>query len=73
MEQFLEIMADILEVEPETLGRDTCFREIVDFDSLCALSTIAAVDDIFSYTLTAEQLERVTTLGELFDSVASNR
>jgi acyl carrier protein len=71
LEQFLEIMADVIEVELESVGRDTRFREVADFDSLCALSTIAAVDDLFSYTLTAEQLENVNTLGELFDLVTS--
>ena len=73
LEQFLEIMADIMEVEPDAVGRNTCFREVTDFDSLCALSTIAAVDDLFNYTLTAEQLESVNTLGELLDSVTLKR
>ena len=69
IDQYLEIMADILEVELGALGRESRFREDVEFDSLCALSTIAAVDELFNYTLTAEQLETVDTLGELFDMV----
>lgn len=71
IDQFLEVMADIMEVELGTLGRESQFREDVEFDSLCVLSTIAAVDELFDYTLTAEQLEGVTTLGELFDMVNS--
>ena len=68
--KFIDVMADILEVDFKELGSDTVFREVVDFDSLCSLSTIAAMDDLYGKNLSADDLESVTTLGELFNLVS---
>lgn len=68
--KFIEMMADILEVDEAELSQETVFREVVDFDSLCSLSTIAAMDDLYGRNLSADELETVTTLGDLFRLVS---
>lgn len=68
--KFIDIMADILEVDASELSHETVFREVVDFDSLCSLSTIAAMDDLYGRNLSADELETVTTLGDLFRLVS---
>jgi acyl carrier protein len=68
--KFIDMMADILEVDEAELSHETVFREVVDFDSLCSLSTIAAMDDLYGRNLSADELETVTTLGDLFRLVS---
>lgn len=68
--KFIDMMADILEVDEAELSNETVFREVVDFDSLCSLSTIAAMDDLYGRNLSADELETVTTLGDLFRLVS---
>jgi acyl carrier protein len=64
--KFIDIMADILEVSVAELNDETVFREVADFDSLCSLSTISSMDDLYGRSLSADELGSVTTLGELF-------
>ena len=68
--KFIDMMADILEVTVAELNDETVFREVMDFDSLCSLSTIASMDDLYGRSLSADELGSVTTLGELFRLVS---
>ena len=46
MEKFIELVAEIFEVEPENITMDTVFREkIEDFSSLMGFSLIVMMED----------------------------
>ena len=63
--KFIELMADVLELEPEDLNEGSKFKELVDFDSLCVLSTVAIFSDEYGKTITSEDINGCETLADL--------
>ena len=69
-EEFVQGIMEILEIEDASLVQDTTvFRELDEWDSLAALSTISMIDDEFGVTINNKDLRSVETLGELYDMV----
>ena len=69
-EEFIQEIMEILEIEDASLVQDTTvFRELDEWDSLAALSTISMIDDEFGVTINNKDLRSVETLGELYDMV----
>ena len=56
---------------PDGLHPDTRFRELPGWDSLAALSVIAAVDAVYGVQLDAEQLRQCHTVCDLANLAAS--
>lgn len=68
--EFVQEIMEILEIEDASLVQDTTvFRELDEWDSLAALSTISMIDDEFGVTINNKDLRCVETLGELYDMV----
>lgn len=65
MQEFAELL------ENEEVREDTKFRELDEWDSLAALSTISTIDDEFGVTINNKDLRSVETVGELYDMVIS--
>ena len=69
-EEFVQEIMEILEIEDASLVQNTTvFRELDEWDSLAALSTISMIDDEFGVTINNKDLRSVETLGELYDMV----
>lgn len=68
-EEFVQEFAELL--ENEEVREDTKFRELDEWDSLAALSTISTIDDEFGVTINNKDLRSVETVGDLFDMVIS--
>ncbi len=69
-EEFVQEIMEILEIEDASLVQDTTvFRELDEWDSLAALSTISMIDDEFGVTINNKDLRSVETLGELYELV----
>ena len=69
-EEFVQEIMEILEIEDAALVQDTTvFRELDEWDSLAALSTISMIDDEFGVTINNKDLRSIETLGELYDMV----
>ena len=69
-EEFVQEIMEILEIEDASLVQDTTvFRELDEWDSLAALSTISMIDDEFGVTINNKDLRSVETLGALYDIV----
>lgn len=69
-EEFVQEIMEILEIEDASLVQDTTvFRELDEWDSLAALSTISMIDDEFGVTINNKDLRSVETLGELYDMI----
>lgn len=69
MNQFLEKMADILEVEGTDLQPDTNFRDLPTWDSLAQLSFLVLAQDDYSKNLTSDNLKAANTFEDLFKLV----
>jgi acyl carrier protein len=52
---------------------DTVFRELEEWDSLIALSTIAMIDEQYGITLTGDEMRGATTVQQLFDLIVSKK
>jgi acyl carrier protein len=67
MEQnaFLTLVADVLEVEPNTVALTDVLDDI-DWDSLSNISFIAEVDTAIGATIDADDLAKATTVADLF-------
>lgn len=59
------------ETKISTLRPETNFRELDEWSSLCALSTMAMICDVYDIELTADEMRSTTTFQELFDLVSS--
>lgn len=67
MEKFLELTAEIFEVEPEDITMDTVFREeIEDFCSLMGFSLIVMMEDEYGVKVSVEEFLKCETVGDLY-------
>ena len=63
---FIENFIEALELEDgSAITETTKFKELDEWDSLAALSTISMVDDEFGVTLTNKDLRAVETMQDL--------
>lgn len=68
-EEFVQELIEIL--ENEDVNENTAFRELDEWDSLAALSTISMIDGEFRVTVNNKDLKSVETVSELYDMVVS--
>lgn len=67
MEKFIELTAEIFEVEPEEITMDTVFREeIEDFGSLMGFSLIVMMEDEYGVKVSVEEFLKCKTVGDLY-------
>ena len=67
LEQIKEIVAESLNVEADTLTTDTSFKEDLGADSLDLFELVMALEDEYSVEIPAEDLEKLTSVGEVMD------
>lgn len=70
-DELLEVVAEILEVEPGTVTLGDRLEDI-DWDSLSNISFIAEVDTRLGTTLDADELAAAQTVQDLFALVSSS-
>lgn len=69
-EEFIQEFIEALEIEDASLVQETTvFKDLEEWDSLAALSTISLIGDEFGVTINNKVLRSVETLGELYDLV----
>ena len=67
MEKFLELAAEVFEVEPEEISMDTVFREEIDgFSSLVGFSLIVMMEDEYGVRVPVEEFLACRTIGDLY-------
>ena len=69
-EEFIQEFIEALEIEDASLVQETTvFKDLEEWDSLAALSTISLIGDEFGVTINNKVLRSVDALGELYDLV----
>lgn len=63
-EKLIEI-ADILEVEPEEINKNSMLEDIETWDSVAILSFIAVMNDKFNKFPNAQEIRSYATVGDL--------
>lgn len=67
MEKFLELAAEVFEVEPDEISMDTVFRdEIKNFSSLVGFSLIIMMEDEYGVRVPVEEFLECKTIGDLY-------
>lgn len=66
MEKFLELVAEIFEVEPDEITMDTVFRDLEDFSSLVGFSLIVMMEEEYGSTVSVDEFMECKTIGDLY-------
>ena len=69
MEQFIENIAEILELEEKDVTMSLVFSECEAWDSLAQLSFLALAEDEYDITIDNDKLKQATTIADLFELV----
>lgn len=68
--QFVQLFEN---TDASLINPDTIFRDLEEWDSLIALSTIAMIDEQYGITLTGDEMRGVNTIQQLFNLVKSKK
>ena len=72
-QEFIGQLAGIMELDASvTLDEGTDLQGLEQYDSIALLSVIAFADEHFGVTLTAADLESVTTVGSLMEKIGAD-
>lgn len=66
MQKFLELVAEIFEVEPDTISMETVFRDLEDFSSLVGFSLIVMMEDEYGVKVSVDEFMECETIDDLF-------
>ena len=67
LEKMKEIIADQLSVDEDTITETSKFKEDLGADSLDLFELVMALEDEYSVEIPAEDLEKLTSVGEVMD------
>ena len=67
LEKMKEIIADQLSVDADTITEASKFKEDLGADSLDLFELVMALEDEYSVENPAEDLEKLTSVGEVMD------
>lgn len=59
-----EVIADVLNVDPNEVTMETTFMEDLGADSLDVFQIIMGIEEAFEIEIPAEKAEHITTVGE---------
>ncbi len=72
--KFIENFIEALEIENESeITETTVYKELDEWDSLAALSTISMVDDEYGVTITNKDLRSVDTIQQLYELIKDKK
>lgn len=73
LEKVKEIVAESLNVEESTLSETTSFKEDLGADSLDLFEMVMAFEEAFEVEIPSEDLEQVTTVGDVVKYIESHK
>lgn len=71
LERMKEIIAEQLNVDADTITEASKFKEDLGADSLDLFELVMALEDEYSVEIAAEDLEKLTSVGEVMDYLKS--
>ena len=73
LERIKEIVAESLNVEESTLSETTSFKEDLGADSLDLFDMVMAFEEAFEVEIPSEDLEQITTVGDVVKYIESHK
>lgn len=71
-EKFLQLLVDELELESE-ISLSTNIKELDEWDSMLAMMLIGVVSNEFDKSLSAKDIDDITTVQSLIDKIGTER
>lgn len=72
IKEFIEKFAEQFdETDVKVFAPETNFRELDEWSSIIALGVIAMIDEEYNVTIKAAEMQKVNTVGDLFELVKS--
>lgn len=68
-ERFCDFIADIFQVEKDTLTRKTSFSEDLEAEEEDLQELLMIIEEEFDISLTMEEISEIDTIGELSDRI----
>ena len=65
LEKIIEITAEQLDIDPDTITPDTAFIEDLDADSLDVVELMMALEEEFGIEIPSEDLENIVTVNDI--------
>lgn len=66
MQEFIQFIAEILEVEPKTLTMESTQEDIATWDSLMQLRLVGEVETRYGVTIPMEEIADIKTIGGFY-------
>ena len=73
LEKVKEIVEESLNVEESTLSETTSFKEDLGADSLDLFEMVMAFEEAFEVEIPSEDLEQITTVGDVVKYIESHK
>ncbi|MGN0278524.1 MAG: acyl carrier protein [Lachnospiraceae bacterium] len=73
LEKLQEVIAGVLNVDPNEITLETTFLEDLGADSLDIYQIIMKIEEAFEIEITPEQAEHIVTVGEAVDLIKNSR
>lgn len=73
LEKVKEIVAESLNVEESALSETTSFKEDLGADSLDLFEMVMAFEEAFEVEIPSEDLEQITTVGDVVKYIESHK
>ena len=68
-ERFCDFIADIFQVEKDTLTKETSFSEDLEAEEEDLQELLMIIEEEFDITLSMEEISEIDTIGELSDLI----
>ena len=68
-EKLKEVIANVLNVDPEEIRMETTFVDDLGADSLDVFQIIMGIEDEFDIKIPAEKAEKIATVGEAVERI----
>ena len=68
-EELKEVIANVLNVDPEEIRMETTFVDDLGADSLDVFQIIMGIEDEFDIKIPAEKAEKIATVGEAIELI----
>jgi acyl carrier protein len=70
---FLNILAEDLEISSVTLTPETRIEEIEEWDSLSAMTTLSIIDEHFGLDFNISQMNNLTSMNDILKIIGDDR
>lgn len=71
LQRLAEIIAEVMNIDPEEIRRETLFIEDLGADSLDVYQIMIGVEEELQYELDANEVEKVRTVGDVLDLIGA--